>query len=232
MTIVRLLLLGMSLVLALTGCGPKETYPVLVPISFLLPVTITPSARTMQRGDTLWLEANFSDSLLDRNSGRRFRVRPQDLAFTSYINYHQLMGLGQPPTGVAPTFRVVEKIGRAPIGGTSSGLLQPVYAAGRYQAKIGLIPLTPGVMSLGLLVTFGNSAQALGNALPFIQLPADAQGREQKAVLNQSFYVINKGQATNFDLFRQNTKAFSLEPNNHLEQIIYEQQSTFTVEVK
>ena len=217
---------------ALTRCGPKETYPVLVPIGFFLPVTIMPSSRTMQRGDTLWLEMNCSDSLRDRHSGRRFRVRPQDAAFTYGILFKKLAGVGQPTTGVASTFRLIEKVGKASINGTFSGVFTPTYDGHYYRAKIGLVPTQAGITAISMLITPAGGAKALGTFIPFIQLPVDAQGREQKATFDESFFVINQGQANNFDLYSQNTRAFALEPGTHPDQVIYEQQSTFTVEVK
>ncbi|WP_070728903.1 hypothetical protein [Hymenobacter lapidarius] len=86
--------------------------------------------------------------------------------------------------------------------------------------------------SISLLFVPTEGTKALGRFLPFISLPPDAEGREQKAVLDDSFYVINQGKTNNFDLFAQHTKAYSLEPGIHEDQDIYEQQSTFTVEVK
>jgi len=205
---------------------------VAVPVGFLPEATITPSARTMQRGDTLWLEVNSSDSLLDRHSGRRFRVRPQDVALRSAIVFKRLLGVGQEPVNFAPSFRLVEKIGRAVANGSLSARLEPVYDGTRYRARIGLIPTQAGVTSISMLFVPTEGTSALGRFLPFISLPPDAEGREQKAVLDDSFYSVNRGKANNFDLFAQHTKAYSLEPGIHVGQDIYEQQSTFTVEVK
>lgn len=229
------LLPGLGLLLLLTGCPKKEEYPIIVPIGFSPSVTITPASRTMQRGDTLWLEASFSDSLPDKNSGRRYRVRPQDLNLISYINYEQLVGRDKQSVGIAATFRIVEKIGKAPIGGSSSGLFQPVYDGHYYRARIGLIPTKTGIIALSMLLTPKNptdGSDLSGKFIPFIQLPPTADGREQKAVLDDSYYIINDGTANNFDLYSQNTKAFALEPGTPAFQVLYETKSTFTVEVK
>ncbi|WP_375417307.1 hypothetical protein [uncultured Hymenobacter sp.] len=229
------LLFGLCLLLSLTACPQKEEYPVIVPISFLVPVTITPSSPIMQRGDTLWLEANFSDSLLDRNSGHRYRVRPQDLNLSSGIFYEQLIGIGSQPVGIARTFRLVEEVGQAPAGGALTTGFKPLYDGHYYKARIGLIPNKASVTAISLLLSPKNSADGtnvLDKFIPFIQLPSNSEGREQKAVLADSFYVINDGQANNFDLYRQHTKAFALEPGTPPIQVIYEQKSTFTVEVK
>lgn len=222
---------GTCLLFALSSCGKKEPYPELVPVGFLPSVTITPSARTMQRGDTLWLEANFSDSLLDYHSGKRYRARPQDLALHSAIACQELLGIGQQPVGIAPTFRLVEKAGRAAVQGATTISFDPVYDGRYYRAKIGLIPTKACIASIYLLIVPAGGAKT-EDLLPFIQLPRDAQGREQRAQLDDSFYSINGGKANNFDLFQQYYKTFSQDPGAPLKTTIYEQQSTFTVEVK
>jgi len=225
-------LASLGLLLALGGCGPKETYPVLVQVGFLPTATLTPSSRTMHRGDTLWLEANFSDSLLDYHSGHRYRVRPQDLKFLSGIACEELLGIGQQPVGIAPTFRLVEKVGQAAVQGATNMSFEPVYDGHYYRAKIGLIPTKACITSLYLLIIPARNRLADVPLLSFIQLPRDAQGREQKAQLDNSFYSINDGKANNFDLFQQNYRTFSQEPDASLQNVIYEQKSTFTVEVK
>lgn len=223
---------SLCLLLSLAQCGPKEKGHVAVPVGFLPEATLTPTARTMRRGDTLWLEMNCSDSLLDRHSGRRFRVRPQDVALRSFIAFKRLTGVGQEPVPIAPSFRLVERIGRSSPTGSLSASFEPVYDGARYRACIGLIPTQVGVTSIALLMVPVESTRALGRFLPFIALPLSAEGREQKAVLDDSFYVINQGKANNFDLFAQHTRAFSDVPNADVLATIYEQQSTFTVEVK
>ena len=75
-------------------------------------------------------------------------------------------------------------------------------------------------------------AESPNKYLSFIFLPPSAEGKEQKAVLRYSFYVINGGKGNNFDLYSQHTKAFVLEPNPAPINVEYELKSTFTVEVK
>lgn len=224
------LLVGLSLLFSLSGCHDKGPYPVLVHVGFLPSVTITPSARTLHLGDTLWLEANFSDSLLDLNSGHRYRVRPQDLPLHSAIFYEKLLGIGQQPAGIANTFRIVERLGQASLQGTFTSSFEPVYDGHYYRARIGLIPTKACVTSISMIITPANGDK--DQLLSFIQLPLDAQGREQKAQLDDSFYIINAGKANNFDLYQQYFKSYSLEPGTPLKPIIFEQKSTFTVEVK
>ena len=217
--------------LLIAACEKNERPAEIVEIGLLLPVSITPSGRTMQRGDTLWLEANFSDSLLDKNSGKRYRIRPQDLNLRSSIVYKRLEGIGRLPTGIAQSFRVVEKVGRAPVGGSTTGLLISVYDGRFYRARIGLIPTQPGITAISMLVSPEGGTSEKYPELPFIQL-SPVKGIPQRAVLSNCSYVINEGKATNFDLYSQHTRAFALEANPPPVQVDYELKSTFTVEVK
>lgn len=223
----------MSLILSLSAMScVKEEYPITVPIEFLIPAKITPSSRTIQRGDTLWLEASFSDSLFDKTTGRRYRVRPEDFKLDSYIVYRELLGVGQLPVGIAPTFRIVEKVGKAWISGSNTGGLQFVYDGRNYKAKIGLIPTKACVTSLIISLLPSQVTSGKPYFLPFIKLAPDASGKERKASYSNGFYVVNEGKANNFDLYSQHNKAWSLDPGVPESTVIYEQQSTFTVEVK
>ena len=219
-----------SLSLALGGCRKESA--VNVPLVLLAPVTITPSSRTMQRGDTLWLEANFSDSLRDYNSGKRYRLRPQDMVLAMGIVLKKLTGVGQTPTGIANTFRLVEREGHMSLGGTTTGLFSLNYDGHSYRGKFGLIPTQAGITSISLLLSPDGGPKEFGRFIPFIQLPPDAQGREQKAVLDDMYFIINDGKANNYDLYRQ---AYTVDPQASGlpdEKLIYVKQSTFTVEVK
>lgn len=233
------LLLGLSLLLSLTGCEKKAVYPVWVPIGFLLPFTITPTSRTMQRGDTLWLDANFSDSLLDKNSGQRFRVRPQDLPLRFTIFTTELLGIGKDPVGIAPTFRFVEKIGRVQPQGAYTSSFQPVYDGSRYRVRLGLIPTKACVTCVSLLVGTAGGIRDERQPLPFIQLPPTAQGQRQQAMHERSYGIINAGKANNYDLLLEHRQALSLPPGSTPSQpgtvpdfITYDAKVSFTVEVK
>ena len=218
--------------ISLSGCKPTQS-SVVVPLVLLVPMTVHPAGASMQRGDTLWLEANFSDSLLDLNSSHRYQVRPQDMQFNTYIAIKKLQGIGQVPIGAASTFQVVNKIGELSIGGANTGVFYLDYDGHTYRGKFGLIPTQPGVMSISLLLTPPGGANSFGRFIPFIQLPLDSQGREQKATLDDMFFIINEGKQVNYDLYgRYATATLQAPAGVNPKNLIYEQQSTFTVEVK
>ncbi len=232
-SLLRTLWLPVCLVFLLLSCKTKPSLNV-VPIVFLAPVAITPVRPTIQVGDTVWVEAAFSDSLLDYNSNHRYRVQPQDLGLTCYFAIAALYGTGQPTNGIATTFRVVEKIGKAGVGGSLTGQFFPTYDGHTYRFKFGLISSQPGIASISLLLLPLEGASGLGKSLPSStpQLLPDPQGREQKAVLEDMFFVVNEGKANNYDLYSKyatvNPNTVSMTPK----QLLYVQKSTFTVEVK
>ena len=226
-------LTGLSILLGFGSCvkdyGPStET----VLIDFRPEVTITPSRAIMQRGDTLWLEMNSIDSLFDSNTGKRYRVRPQDFALRSNIFFKQLVGIGRDPVGIAPTFRIVEKVGQTSISGSLSGMFKPTYDGSHYRARIGLIPTVSGVTAISMSMVLIEDTRNREGLMPFIKLPRTPQGLEQIAVFGRAIYNINQGKANNFDLYSRHTRAIALEPNPPPHQPYYETNSTFTVEVK
>ena len=145
----------------------------------------------------------------------------------------ELQGIGQTATGSASTFRVVEQVGQLAIGGVTTGVFALDYDGHFYKGKFGLIPTQPGVMSISLLLSPDGGPKGFGRYIPFIQLPPNADGQEQKATLDDMFFIINEGKANNYSLYSQHTTAYPQLPAGvSLKNSLYEQQSTFTVEVK
>lgn len=222
-----------SLCLTLATCK-KSPAPTSVSLILTAPVTVGPTRATMQVGDTLWVEGAYSDSLQDFETGRRFRVQPQDLPLSSYFVINALHGNGQPIIGNASAFRVVEKIGRARAGGGTTGQFFPTYDGHIYRVRFGLIPTQPGINAISLLLMPAEGESGLEKNIPALaaQLPPDPDGREQRAVIYNLYYLINEGKANNYDLFRQQTTIDPETTGIPATSLVYRRQSTFTVEVK
>lgn len=214
----------------LAGCERPD--PVVLPLLLVAPATLTPTASTARVGDTLWVEARYSDSLLDLNSNRRYRIRPQDIALRTSFAASFLHGNGQPDTGAASTLQVVPHTGQAQVNGSFTGRFEPEYDGRSYYIKFGLVPTQRGVLAISLLLVLPGGARDYGYILPFMQLPPDAQGREQKAAIEFMYFIINGGQADNYDLYCQQATVNPQTANLPPKSLIYPQQSTFTVEVK
>ena len=219
-------LLGLVL---LTACE-RAPLPERVHFAFLIPLSISPGADTVARGDTLWLTANFSDSLLDLRSHQRYRLPPQDIPLLSSVGFLHLMGAGQFYEGAAAHFRVVNRVGQLRPGGGTFSRFEPVHDGQHYRARIGIIPQRAGVYGLSFIT---NLASPFGpdRPLPFLRLPPDGNGNPRVAVLDDIYYVVNNGD-THFALQQQHNYIASDKPGAPEGAIYYEQKSTFTFVVK
>jgi len=225
-----LLLAGLSVAIGGGGCDKDK---LVVPANFILlaAMTITPDKAEMRVGDTLWLDTNYSDSLVEYFTRKKYRIRPQNVPFRTGFAIYQLPGIGLEAVPVANTVNAVAKRGRISVGGTATGEFFLDYDGSHYRGRFGFIPSRPGITTFRFLLR-QNTGSRDAVPLDFIQLPPDSQGQRQRAFLLNSYFVVNDGKRNNYDLYSRHTKAFSNDPNVQPEQLIYEMQSTFTVEVK
>ncbi len=219
-------LLGLLL---LSACK-RDPLPDLVHFAFVIPVSISPGADTVARGDTLWLTANFSDSLLDLRSNQRYRLRAQDIPLISSVGFNQLMGAGQFSRGAAPSFAVVNQVGQLRPGGPTFRRFEPVYDGQYYRARIGIIPQVSGIYALSLLSTLQDPFGP-NRPLPFLQVSPDADGNPRRAILDDVYYVINNGN-THFALQQQNSYVTADQPGAPELSVYYERKGTFSFVVK
>lgn len=219
-------LLGLLL---LTACE-RAPLPERVHFAFLIPLSISPAADTVARGDTLWLTANFSDSLLDLRSHRRYHLPPKDIKIYTNVGFKHLVGAGQFYEGAAARFRVVNRVGQLrPVGGIF-GRLDLVHDGQHYRARIGIIPQVVGVYALSFFPTF-DSPIGPDNPLPFLHLPPDGNGDSRVAVLDDMYYVVNDGN-THFALQRLNNYVRSDKPGATEGTEYYETKGTYTFAVR
>jgi hypothetical protein len=215
--------------LLLTACE-RAPLPERVHFAFVIPLSVSPGADTVARGDTLWLTANFSDSLLDIRSNRRYRLPPQDIKIYTTVGFKHLVGAGQFYEGAAARFRVVSRVGQLRAGGGIFSRLELVHDGQHYQARIGIIPQAVGVYALSFFSSFDSPIGA-GNPLPFLRVPPDGNGNPRLAVLDDIYYVINDGN-THFALQRQNNYVVSDKPGAPEGSVYYETKGTYTFAVR
>jgi hypothetical protein len=211
--------------LLLLGCEPKELQPEFQFVAFEIPVTISPQADTVARGDTLWLDLNFSDSLLDIRSNQRYRVQPQDLDMTIAFGFKKLMGLAQNPVGAVRTLPAFARQGQLRELGGMFRLLTPVYDNQRYRARLGVVPASPGVYALSVLRSVDT---ADGISVP---LPDSPDGKPRQGRVEELYYVINNGNV-NFHIQREHTRLGSTMPNPSEGTLYFEQKATFAFVVR
>jgi len=146
-----LLWAAMPFLLSAFRCGDDEQVEY-VEMAFILPFSMGPSpgklinGTDMKKGDTLWLDIDFSDSLLEFHSGRRYKVKGLDFKFAIAIFnllYPEKFIVEQ--RSATADFDFVQKKGEVTfIGETFSDLLFE-YSQDRYRFNLGLIPKRTGI---------------------------------------------------------------------------------------
>ncbi|HEX8659789.1 MAG TPA: hypothetical protein VF690_19760 [Hymenobacter sp.] len=176
-----------------------------VRLSFEVPLAIAPARAAYALGDTLWLEADFSDTVQVFNGPGRYRLRPEQFNFNTVVSFQQFVSpartLAEQP-GAGSSFAVVSRVGAISPPGRQTAHLDFVHANGRYRARVGLIPRQRGVFGL----SFVSGSSGIGRTRPvvdlsFLPLPNAADGTKRVAELEFILYPVNEGQ-TNLSLLR------------------------------
>ncbi|RZL41767.1 MAG: hypothetical protein EOP00_24345 [Pedobacter sp.] len=116
---------------------------------FVVPVKVYSANDTLSVKDTLWVEMDFSDKVLDYQTNQTYTLENFDFktaVILRRIEYDTSNTVGQP--GAYNKFDFVNKIGaindwsHEEIGW---GILRPVYENNRYRLKAGFIPNDTGV---------------------------------------------------------------------------------------
>ena len=205
-----------------------------VRISFEVPLAIAPARAAYAPGDTLWLSADFSDSVQVFNGPGRHRLPPAQFDFKTVVSFQEFVApartLAEQP-GAGNAFAVVSRVGALGPPGRESAPLDFAHANGRYRARVGLIPRRRGVFG----VSFVSGSAGVGVTRPpvdlsFLALPPAADGTRQVAQLESVLYPVNGGQ-TNLALLRASatlTTALAPTPAN----IAYQERGVYTFAVQ
>jgi len=219
-----------GLVLISCACKKKESYPEIVNMVPLVPVSISPVQKTYPLNDTLWLNIDFVDSLTDLNSGRKYRF--PDFEFKNAVSFLRLVNKDQPWAG-APgepgSFTFVNQVGGITDIGGFAGTLRFIHENDHYKAKVGIVLRSKGVFLMNLFTrNIAAVKEQQTSLLDFIKLEDAPDGRKRFPNLEWILYIINDGN-TNFDLLKEYSLT-DAEQNVQLAQInkIYEEKGTFT----
>lgn len=205
-----------------------------VPMSFIVPISMTPENSIIRLGDTLWLKASFSEELVEFNSNKTFSL--PNFNFKTFIVFKRLVGnhvnFSEQP-GSAESFIIINKVGAIRDASGTFGDFILNYQDGRYSCRIALIPKNIGVFSIGFLWWSNNSdnCSRFGECIQlkgYIQLPPTSDGKKRIPVYNAFYHVINNGRV-NHDLLLQHSKGIFHE--NVIDDIYYLRKGTFTIEV-
>src|SRR5215208_2966658 len=125
---------------------PRNEY---VGMTFTLPLSIAPIKDTINIGDTLTFEANFSDSLKEVFSGTHYRL--QNFDFRTRVAFNLLRDssvlISQQP-GTAGAFTITNELGGITGLSESFGGVNFLYENDRYKLRTKLVPKQKGVFAI------------------------------------------------------------------------------------
>jgi len=170
-------------------------------LRFILPITIQPFDSVRKLGDTIWIEASISDSLLEFNSNKKYKLANFDFGQTS-IAIRELndnkKGLSDQKSAVS-NFVLIDNTGQITFPGETFIDFKFRYAAisKKYLLQIGIIPQSKGVFCINFLppteLLFGDD----------LDLGISSNGAKVVAVYDYLVFPINEG-INNFELFKRN----------------------------
>lgn len=224
--IYSLLFLSLSFINFYSSCDkPKDEY---IEVIFEVPLSITPIKDSINLGDTLTLEANFSDSVREVKTGKRFKL--QNFDFKTRISFFRLTSntiyLSQQP-GSLSSYNIYPITGSISNTGESFANLNFQQMNSDYFAKIKLVPKTKGVFNIGFY------SQHVHSNIPLtsINVGNTSSGGKKIAALKNIWYTVNNGN-TNVELLKQHSKLVSASTNPTEDNIQSEQRGTYTFVVK
>jgi len=174
---------------------------------------------------------SFPDTLKEYYSNRYFTLVKFDfkskICFAKISN-NQLYFSEQPGANFVT---ILSKVGGVTSIGSLCGRIQFHYELETYYYKIGLIPQTTGVFSVGFLmpVDLHGFPDEQINLTKNIELET-SNGRKKIPVYEAFFFIINNG-VTHFDLFTKYCRAGSVEDPKAFKNVFAEQKGTFTFRV-
>jgi hypothetical protein len=212
--------------IAATAIKCEEKDPEFIIMSFTLPFSVSPSSPNFILGDTLWIEASFSEKLEEFNSKSLYDLRNFD--FQSKIGVFKLgnpnLDISSQPSGT-DYFNFFPVIGKLQSIGETFSPFTLEYRDKYYYFKLGLVPKQKGVYAISFL-----SPGEL-DLRPGLNLGKTSDGRDIIPDYEWLLFTINEDGQTNYELFKKNCKPLSIE-NPTIPNIYFEQKGTFTFEVK
>jgi hypothetical protein len=182
---------------------------------FEMPFTITPGTDTVRVGDTLRMEANFSDTLFDYISKKKYHV--PGFQFNNIIaSIRKLTDSSKQIIDQSPAvslFKLSSYNDQLNAVSNGSIVFSIVSKPNSYFFSIDLIPKQTGVYAIWLFNGFGRDGG-------FMELPnylvASAPDIRRIPVARQHSYIWNNGNS-HYEILKQNCKTFSQTADSSME---------------
>jgi hypothetical protein len=193
------------------GCAKKKFFPESVWLSLNVPIEVIPAKDSIGVGDTLYITANFPDSILDLYSNNKYLLK--NFYFNNFISLYQISNPQIQASDQQPAisaFRFFDVTGNIDNLTSSFGHINFIYKQNHYQCKIGLVALRKGAFSF---ILFYNPAPNPVTYLPDLEVGYDNDGNRKLAQVQNIRYLMNRGD-NHFPLFQQYAKEFSTSSNS------------------
>lgn len=220
--------LTLVLLILLVGIGAcnKSEPPTVEMVNPEIPLVIYPGADTLSIGDTLWIEAEFPDSVQDYFTDQWIKLLPGFYFLTS-IDIRSLDDpegtyLDQP--GATGDFTVVNEKGTLDFTSGRFGRIELLESGAGYSLKVGLIPNRAGTKSFLLFNSHEPDDQVIKG---YIDQGLDNSGERIIPVLNFIVFTMNDGES-NHSLYTSSIQTVCCDP----EQIQIEVDTRYTFHVK
>lgn len=198
-----------------------------IDLYFEVPLNITPVKDTIKLGDSLFLQANFPDSIKEVTTRKNYKLANFD--FKTSIAFSKLAStdlfLSQQP-GNTSSYTIVNREGIINNLSETFGDLSFLYIPQSYHLYIILIPKKTGVFNIFFFSKYLKESIRLDS----LNLGSSSTGGKKIGYLRDIHYIINNGN-NNYELLKKNSKLSSV-VNPSTENIREEQQSAFTFVVK
>jgi hypothetical protein len=210
--------------LLLTYCGKDQEDYQRVYFEFEMPFTITPGNDTVTLGEPLRIQAQFSDSLFDLRTKKKFYL--PDFNFKIIAGVNKLVDpqkkiYDQPPA--VNSFSIIDTKNQITSATATFINFKLNYLNGQYWADISLIPKMRGVFAIQLF----NAGEPGGGDLKLPQSLAPSEpGIKRFPVAQQHRYLFNDGNS-NYETFKINCLPFKGTIDT-----LWEKRATYTFVVK
>lgn len=217
-------LLILSISSCSSSCTKDKTKWEEVLFEFEIPLNIIPGKDTVRVGETLTLNADFSDSLFDFYSQKKYHLPDFNLntvAVFKKLTNPSIDIIGQ--HGSFGYFNVVNTIGSLNITSETFADVSYVYQNNKYMLTVNIQPKEPGVYALW----FYHSTGTRGSTKLPQELAPNEPGIKRLPEMRHIRYVFNNGN-TNFNIYKQHCKP--ADPNEATNWV--ESKATYTFVVK
>lgn len=216
----KILIIFVIALTAYLACTPqnKNEY---IQVKPQIPLLITPFKDTFNIGDTMYLEADFPDTMRNMLNGAFYKFENFDFYETLMFNKLVDTATSNQPTNI-DNFKIINEVGQIVSVGSFADV-KYLYQDGRYKLKSKIIPLSTGVQSITFSYLFSGKTRSLN-----IDLGPSEKGGKKFAYLYFIWHLINNGK-TNFDIYKQHAKVGDIA---NADEYNYEAEGTYTFVVK